>query len=298
MRAELRSAVGTGTMLLALAGLLAVLRGQPSAQLPQGQVGEDVLSVLLGDAKKDISASMVRTADSYFHGGVDINCHLDDHDHDHDGHVCGEVAACPHHGRDHHDHDDHEDDTGRVVVSNLHFDPWRWINGHVRAPEIDLHLEGEKAKEMLPWFWMAVRSNPHNIEAWTTAWYAAARIMKDSQLALKVAQEACQANPDNLEVLCILGRTYRIEGLRDDVQAIAAFSKAREKGLRASGGNLSELSEEDKDSFLQSLDYLSIYAAEKKDYGQLERLLNDARRTMTEHPVVGNIARRLKQLNP
>lgn len=296
MRAELRSAVGTGAVLLALAGLLAVLRVQPSARLPQGQVGEDVLSVLLGDAKKDISASMVRTADSYFHGGVDIDCHLDDHDHDE--HACGEGAACPHHGHDHHDHDHPEDDAERVVTSNLHFDPWRWINGHVRAPEIDRHLEGEKAKEMLPWFWMAVRSNPHNIEAWTTAWYAAARIMKDSQLALKVAHEACRANPDNLEVLCILGRTYRIEGLRDDVQAIAAFSKAREKGLLASSGNPSELSEEDKDLFLQALDYLSVYAVEKKNRGDLERLLNDARRTTTEHPVVGNIARRLKQLNP
>ena len=288
---DVKSTIGAGILLLGLAGMLAILGRLPSAHLPQGWTGEDILSVLLGDAKKDISDSMVRTADSYFHGGVDIDCHFEGHDYE--GHTCPEDGDCPHHGHGHHEgKSKSETDPGRRV------DPWRWINGHIRAPEVDRHLGQEKAKEMLPWFWMAVRSNPHNTEAWTTAWFAAASLMKDPNLARKVAEEAYQANPDALDVLCVLGRTYRLEGIQDEGKAIAAFSKLRRAGLRKCGGNPDKLSDVDKASFLQALDYLSVYALEHKDRGSLQALLDEARRTEARHAVVDNILHRLKKAVP
>ena len=288
---DVRSAAGAGVLLLGLAGMLAILGRLPSTSLPQGRTEEDILSVLLGDAKKDISDSMVRTADSYFHGGVDIDCHLEGHDHE--GHACPEAGDCPHHGHGHHEGDsESKADHGRL------FDPWSWINGHVRAPEVDRHLGQEKAKEMLPWFWMAVRSNPHNTEAWTTAWFAAASLMKDSDLARKVAEEAYQANPDALDVLCILGRTYRLEGIQDSEKAVAAFSELRRKGVLKCGGSLEKLSDSDKMSFLQALDYLSVYAADRRDLNELKSLLDEARRTEARHAVVDTILRRLERSVP
>ena len=291
MVADFKSVTGAGILLLGLAGMLAALCRLPSARLPQGRMGEDILSVLLGDAKKDISDSMVRTADSYFHGGVDIDCHLEGHDHE--GHVCPEDGDCPHH-----DHAHHEGEAKAAVGHGCRLDPWKWINGHIRAPEVDRHLGQEKVKEMLPWFWMAVRSNPHNTEAWTTVWFAAASLMKDPNLAQKIAEEAYQANPDALDVLCVLGRTYRLEGIQDTEKAVAAFSRLRKKGILKCGGELEKLLDPDKTSFLQALDYLSVYAADRRDLKELRGLLDEARRTEARHAVVDSILSRLEKAAP
>ena len=68
-------------------GLALVLGRFDVARLPQVVQGDDALSVAFGDAKSTISAAMVHKADSYFHGGIDMECkehhhHHDDHDHD------------------------------------------------------------------------------------------------------------------------------------------------------------------------------------------------------------------------
>jgi len=70
-----------------VAVLLALVLGRfDVARLPQVVQGDDALSVAFGDAKSTISAAMVHKADSYFHGGIDMECkeHHDHHDHDHD----------------------------------------------------------------------------------------------------------------------------------------------------------------------------------------------------------------------
>ena len=72
-----------------VAVLLALALGRfDVARLPQVVQGDDALSVAFGDAKSTISAAMVHKADSYFHGGIDMECkehhdQHDDHDHDH-----------------------------------------------------------------------------------------------------------------------------------------------------------------------------------------------------------------------
>ena len=82
----------------------------------------------------------------------------------------------------------------------IYIDPWQWINVNVRAPERHVHLDDERAVEMMPWFWATVRADPHNVDAWTTAAYAAEKMMKDRALALRVIGEAKARNPDNLEL--------------------------------------------------------------------------------------------------
>lgn len=265
---------------VAVTGCLFALSRMPAARMPQAQAGEDFFSVVLGDAKKDLSGVMLREADSYFHGGVDMDCTL----HDHEGE---QGCHCGHHR----EHDDH----GEVHPSRTAFDPWRWINAHVRAPEIERHLAQDKIVEMMPWFWVAVKADPHNVEAWTAAWYSAARLMRNPPMALKVAEEGARQNPDSIALLCVIGRTYRQDGFVDDVKAEGAFRRARELGLSRCAGNPSGLSEDDQDAFLQALDYLSHYAARRGEIQSLGRLLEEARRTRPDHAVVENIKIRLKQ---
>ena len=261
---------GTLAALLVLAWVLSHVA---PAQMPQAITGGDVLSVLLGDAKKDLSGAMVREADSYFHGGVDMDCHHlhDHHEHDHA----------------HHDHEDQAEEGHDHKTES--FDPWRWINAHIRAPEIDRHLDGGKAVEMMPWFWVAIKSDPHNIEAWSTAWYAASHLMKDDVLALRIATEGQRLNPESLEMDCVLGRAYLAERTRDQAKSEAMFHKVFElaKGKK-------ELDESDMLPFCSALGYLADSAKHRNDTQELAVLLNTARRFAPNHPTTHAIERMLE----
>ena len=204
--------------------------------MPQVVKGEGALAVAFGDARETISRALVHKADSYFHGGIDMDCHHlggrhhgdnckdDCHEHDHD-----------HNHEADHDHDedhDHAHESDHVEVDHDFFDPWRWINSHIRAPEIHRHLEGRQTVEMMPWFWASVKADPHNIEAWTTTWYIANNMMKDKKLALSVVDEGLRRNPDDPDLLLCRGRTFYDRGRGDVAAAHAAFLAAFESADR------------------------------------------------------------------
>ena len=264
--------------------LLAWLTAMPSGRLPQTGSGGDFLSVLLGDAKADLSYAMIHEADSYFHGGVDMECHaLHAHDHGEHGHGHEHGKDCPCGQCDH----------GSEAHDEQAFDPWRWINSHIRAPEIERHLKGAKAVEMMPWFWMAVKSDPHNVEAWSTAWYVAAHLMNDEILALRIAKQGRQQNPGSIELACVLGRAYRAKKTFDLEKSEAMF----EEGLKI-GKKKGEITEKDASSVCEALGYLSEYAARRKDKARLQRLLGEAKDMGLNHPVVQAIEARLLELQP
>ena len=180
-------------------------------RMPQVVKGEGALAVAFGDARETISQAFVHKADSYFHGGIDMECdHLAghvhaDHDDDHEA------------GHDGHDHDEAEHGS---------FDPWRWINSHVRAPDVHRHLGGSETIELMPWFWASVKADPHNIEAWTTTWYIANNMMRDKDLALRVVAEGLEKNPDDPELLICRGRTIYDNGRGEFAAAREAFLAA------------------------------------------------------------------------
>ena len=220
--------------------VVVALANTPADRLPQVARGGGALSVAFADAKETISAAMVQKADSYFHGGIDMDCHAahgHDHEHDHDHDEC------------HHDHDKPQ--------KSVDFDPWRWINSHVRAPERHVHLDGEKSAETLPWFWAAVRADPHNVEAWTTAWYVADKMIKDRALARRVLEDAKAKNPDSLEIAFAEARFVYDGGKGDAAAARRILEKAIELGNRKCGGQLSELSGRDAETFRRMQEYLS-----------------------------------------
>ncbi len=258
-------------LLVVLALLTGLMARTAPVRMPQALVDGEFLSVLLGDAKKDISGAMVREADSYFHGGVDMDC---DHLHGHHEHE-------ERHEEDHVDErQDHESEL---------FDPWRWINAHVRAPEIDRHLDGGKAVEMMPWFWVAIKADPHNVEAWSTAWYTASHLMRDEALALRIATEGQRLNPESLEMACVLGRAYRAKTTRDQERSEEMFHKVLELARMKK-----ELEDRDEFPLCSALGYLADSAKHRNDRQELVVLLDAARRFAPNHPVARTIERMLE----
>ena len=181
--------------------------------MPQVVKGDGALAVAFGDARETISQAFVHKADSYFHGGIDMECdHLAEH---------GNAAH-----DDDHDHEDCHDEHDRGEAMQGAFDPWHWINSHVRAPDVHRHLGGGETIELMPWFWASVKADPHNIEAWTTTWYIANNMMKDKDLALRVVTEGLEKNPGDPELLICRGRTIYDNGRGEFAAAREAFSAA------------------------------------------------------------------------
>ena len=260
------------------AGLLA--RADPT-RLPQALEGGDLLAVLLGDARKDLAGAMVREADVYFHGGVP-DMHDLHHHHEH-GETCEECGE----GHDHaeHDHegeDDHDEDGP---------DPWRWINAGIRAPEVHTHLDGERSVELMPWFWAAARADPHNVEAWGSAFHVASTMLKDDALALRIADEGRRLNPASIELADVLGQAFRAEGVRDDAKAEEAFHAAV-----ALAAGREELDEGEYVAFFDAVAHLAESARERRDAPALAALLESARRVAPDHPTVLFVARELDAL--
>lgn len=263
---------------------LALAAGRFGDAMPQVATGGDALSVAFGDAKAAISLAMVRKADSYFHGGIDMDCgdahgHRQGQAHDHEGD----------HGHD----DDHGHVEGDVAPARDGCDPWRWINARVRAPEVHRHLERAEAVELMPWFWAAVKADPHNADAWTTAMYVAERMLKDVDLARRIAGEARAKNPDSLEIACAAA-CLEYGGGHGDVQAAEAlFERVRSIGKAKCGGRLGELNPHDAEEYCRALDYLSKIMADRGDSAGVQRLLDEARSTGIQTPVLDSISRRL-----
>ncbi len=287
----------------------------PVEEMPQMALGGDALSVAFGGARNAISDSMLDKADSYFHGGVNVDCDCrHDHHHNHDdldGGGRGDHGNVSHdHGCDEHDREGHGDGEHISTDHNHHdgeegdhksdghdsFDPWAWINERVRAPEIERHLEGEKAMELMPWFWVSVKANPHNVEAWTTALYIADTVIKNEKMAAGILENAKRANPDSIDIALAAGRFLYHGGAGDAVAAEEVFKKARHIGLSLKEKDLSSFLEHDSVQFLNVLDYLSFFAAKRGDISALVGFLEEARSINPNSVVTKNIERRISAL--
>ena len=203
---------------LLLGGILFLFNCQHS--LPQLVRGDDALSVAFGGAKETISLAMVQKADSYFHGGIDM---------------------------------DGEEEVEKVGGGG---DWWQWIDSKIRAPQVHRHLDGGESVEMLPWLWAAVKSDPHNAEAWSVAWYAAKHIMKDSATAERVLSEAKAKNPDSIEIAFTEGRALYDGGKGDVAAAKRAFQRAVELANAKCGGDTTKLSVREEESLRFAKNYL------------------------------------------
>lgn len=71
----------------------------------------------------------------------------------------------------------------------------------------DSHLKPEEEKEVLPWFYVEVAFNPHDIRGYILGGYWLERVGKYNE-SLKFLQNGIRNNPDSAQILSAIGELY------------------------------------------------------------------------------------------
>lgn len=260
--------------------VMALGQGIPLAfpgRMPQA-AGEDVLTLVLGDARLAFSDVMMKKADEYFHGGVkEANC----------GHGLSETQEHGHeHGQDHgHQHEAGGADADAKPLGGL----WAWVDGQVHTQE-DRHAEGEDSRELLPWLWMACRASPQNIQAYETSAFVLEDMLKRPAEAVLLLEEGVRNNPDNAEIEFALGKLL-LHKLSDAPRAERAFVAALGKCRPAEGAA------GDEERFLKGniLFYLGYLAKQRGDMARARAYLAQAEAFDPVHVGTRNLRDLLKE---
>jgi len=285
----MRQGLQSGLLVLGAALTLALGRAIPcrfADELPQ-VAGEDVLALVLGDARQLLSQAMLGKAEEYFHGGArivacDHQLHGESEAHEeraheahgHEGHACS--AACSGH------------DPAAKGGAGQRADPWAWLNRRIHAQE-HLHAEGKAAAELLPWLWAACRSSPQNIQAYENAAYVLARLTGRPAEAVSVLEEGIRKNPASASLEFSLGE-LALRELRDPARAQRAFEAAREKCRPALGAE----GDDDRVLKARTLFFLGFLAKQRGDLARALGYLSEAEALFPEHVSTKDLQKLLK----
>lgn len=151
-----------------------------------GATQSDVLMRILGGTAEIAAERAYREADVYFHGGVLVECSDREHHYKH------------RHTEQHMEINPQSHLPFATLLSNLHGD---------LAPKYHRHLEGAEEREILPWFIIAVKLNPHHIDAWRDGAYWFYRT-GESRRAEQFIDEAIQHNPREYRLYLDRGILY------------------------------------------------------------------------------------------
>jgi len=159
------------------------------------------LLALLGDGRQLFANQFFTMADVYFHSGYyptifdakkkEGPTHLDVASH--------EEEDASKSGKKEPDDDD-----------NFMGKPKDWIEqfGRNFFPTVHTHLQGDTAREMLPWLKLSAEMDPKRIDSYVTAAYWLRTRLHNSSEAEQFLREGLRANPDSYEILLELGRIY------------------------------------------------------------------------------------------
>lgn len=166
--------------------------------------GEDksVFMKMFGEARSILGYMSILQADLYFHGGVG---------HFYEEHAHGLALASRDDERDavevedDHGHPHEHNHNAFAVPSKggilLNIVQHIYVSDHK-------HLLGKDEKEILPWFYFAVKMDPHNIMAYTVGGYWLADRMKDVDEGLNLLKQGLVNNPESWEINAELARVY------------------------------------------------------------------------------------------
>jgi tetratricopeptide (TPR) repeat protein len=230
---------------------------------PQQGNNGNLLDILASDTRALLSNAMLEKAEAYYHGGIS--------DHGDCSAITG--GACSDHDEhDKHDeHDEHpEPDKNKKAAPS--FDPWAYLNNTLHA-EAHIHLERDKAEELIPWYWAACEASPHNIQAFEATSYALASMLQQPQEALRLLETGITHNPNNVRLEITRGELL-MKYLKDVRYAEEAFLAAYEKSVRSNAS---------RDDLLkaEALFYLGYLAKKRNDLPTLRRWQAIAKESMS-----------------
>ena len=163
-----------------------------------GRAGSPLL-VLLGDSRRLFANQFFVMADVYFHSGYYPTI-FDARKKEGPSHL--DVA------------EQEEGDTAKSGRKVLEDDekfmgtPRDWIErfGRNFFPSVHTHLQGESAREIMPWLKLSAEMDPHRINTYvTTSYWLRTRLDKAGE-AEQFLRQGLRANPDSHEILLELGR--------------------------------------------------------------------------------------------
>ncbi|MDT8390404.1 MAG: hypothetical protein RRC34_07840 [Lentisphaeria bacterium] len=187
--------------------------------------GGDVITRIFGESRALISARMLHKADRYFHGGVMLdNCdylhgHAHHHEHTDD---CG-------HGVD----VDDEALARPAATGDDHYAGAGWYRRLIlnTRPAGHTHLSTvREVKELLPWFRLATRLDPHNVQGYDVGAYWLAEKVNAPAKALALIDEGITHNPEAFELALTKGELLMET---DPAAADSALAAAEKKWLAA-----------------------------------------------------------------
>lgn len=173
------------TKLVALTGIVIFLMAWFLAPILKAATPQstDILMQVLGGTADVASSSAYREADVYFHGGM-MNEQFEEEDKTHVRH-----STIP------------------SYVDELPYGTYYYFLQAQIVPQVHKHLEGNEAREMLPWFILASRLNPHNIDAWRVGSYWFFRTNEYSK-AFSFISDGISKNPSDYRLYYDRGILY------------------------------------------------------------------------------------------
>lgn len=157
----------------------------------------DLIAQLFGESRTVVSSRLVQTGDRYFHSGLSKeNCELfgaagHDHHHDHDDQDC-------HNECDHGMPESEEPAASAKTYRGPRW--WRFLMAEIR-PSSHMHLETQRENaEVLPWFWAAVKLDPHNVQAYEIGAFWLANQIRTVDKAVTFLDEGIARNPEAFEL--------------------------------------------------------------------------------------------------
>jgi hypothetical protein len=256
----MRATLHISAVALTLAAALVIGQMLPRVfgeRLPQ-TVGTSLLDQILGEARMMISDGMILKADEYFHGGVRISdcTHADDHAENH--------LALP--GTAHTHAEEHDAQQPEAPPRDL----WNWVNTRIHVAE-HRHMDGDQARELIPWYWAAVRMDRRNVQAYLLCASVISQELRRPAEALRILEEGIRNNPGDAELEIDAGCIH-LNRLHDSSAALACFERAHAKWAQAQEAQ----SPADGDLKLRILFYLCHLAKQRKDTAALDRYFAEA----------------------
>ena len=156
------------------------------------------------------------------------------------------------------------------------------------SPRLHTHLHGDASAEIMPWLWLAVRSDPHNVEAYVLAAFWMAGQVGRADLAEALLAEARNNNPYDYRVRLEQGRLFLKIGETD--KAFAALHAAERLWIKPP-------SDIDPDQVrFDGAEILTYLALLKETFGDITGAVADYRKVVEWFPARAGLQSRIEKL--
>lgn len=189
---------------------------------PQGFAQKDLIYRMFGGLRGLLADWAFIKGEEYYHGGLPIRgLRIAE---------CLQIEMSKSRG----EHLEEEHEHGHEIEEQVKQNFYSKLYSHIKITR-HAHLSYAEEKEVLPWFYLQVRFNPHDIQGYILGGYWLKRLGKTEE-AFRFLKEGEVNNPASAQVLTEIGDLYYHQ--KNYALAIEYFERARELWLIGKPPNL------------------------------------------------------------